>query len=108
MSPDTLATVAMAAAVLLAVVGICHTEPGGLYRALGGEHTGRHVRPADTPRERHLPPLHSHAAPRGFTMPDTPALPAPAAEDVTKVTSPWVVPDVPATIPDALTNVRTA
>lgn len=95
MSPDTLATVAMAAAVLLAVVGICRTEPGGLYRALGGEHTGRHVRPHDAPRDRHLPPLHSHAAPRGLApAPTRLAIAAPAA-------------DVPATVPDALTNVRT-
>lgn len=107
-SSDTLATVVLVAVALLSVWGICRTEPGGAVRALGGEHTGRHVRPAGSPRERHAPPLHSHAAPRGGPVLAicAPAEP-PASGPVEPDTLPWVRPDVPATIPDALTNMRT-
>jgi hypothetical protein len=71
-SPDTLAAIAILAAMGLAVLVICRTEPGGAIRLLGGEHPGRRVRPAGTPRPPHAKPLVRHAATRGFAVDATP------------------------------------
>jgi hypothetical protein len=106
-SPDTLAAIAMVAAMFLAAWVICRTEPGGAVRLLGGEHTGRRVRPAGTPRPVHAKPLHSHAAPRGFVI-DAESSTETAAGEAGPDTFPWAVPSALATIPDPLTIARTA
>lgn len=67
-SPDTLATIALVAFALLGAYGITRIEEGAATRAFGGEHTGRHVRPATVPRQPHARPLVHHAAPRGWSQ----------------------------------------
>lgn len=91
-------TVILTVLLALLVPGIAYVTtvpPGGLIRALGGEHPGRHLRPADAPRTPHARPLTRHAAPRA--LPAAPAGPRalPAPSSVT-------------TIPDPKPFVRTA
>lgn len=103
-SPDTYILAAALAAALGCALLARFTEPGGLFRApivvltartvrglcYHAAHRGRHARRGATPR-----PL---SALEAVPEPDE------AADD----TSPWAVPAVLATIPDALTIARTA
>jgi hypothetical protein len=83
---DLLITAAILAVMALGMAVITTVPPGGLIRLLGGEHTGRRVRPYGTPRSPHAKPLHSHAAPRGFA--DDPR-PTSALETVPDQVSPF-------------------